>query len=368
MQSFATFTARRMVVPAAALVLLAACGRQPASPAKPAAALPFDSLIVASADAPSEQAWDGVIEAVNETTLAAQTNARVKELAVDVGDRVAKGDVLVRFTDIEQSSGRRGAEAAVAAARAAFVQAEANFKRIADIYARRLVARADLDAATANRDAARANLESAQAALRSAGQQADYTVVRAPFDGVVTQRFVEVGQAVQSGPPQPQPLLSLAALDALRAEVSVPQGAVDAIRAHRTATLLLDGGARRVPAGQVSVLPTADPATHTFRVRVAVPPDTVGLWPGMTVKVGFAAGAAARLLIPAAALVQRGEIDGVYVIGADNGVSLRLLRLGHRSGDDVEVLSGLTAGERIARDPQAAARYLVALHARGTAP
>ncbi|MHB8448845.1 MAG: efflux RND transporter periplasmic adaptor subunit [Rudaea sp.] len=367
MQPSAARTVWRFVMLWVAVALLAACGREPA-PAKPAAAPPLRSFVVASTTARREQVWDGIVEAVNETTLAAQTNARVEELPVDVGDRVAKGQVLVRFTDIEQRSGRRSAEAAVAAARANSRQAQANWKRLDEIFARKLVARADLDAATAQRDAAQAALASAEAQLRSAGQQADYTVVRAPFDGVVTQRFVEVGQAVQAGPPQPQPLLALAALDALRVEATVPQGAVDSIRAHAQATLLPDGGEQRVPAASVSVLPTADPATHTFRVRVGIPAGTTGLWPGMTLKVAFAAGDAQRMQVPASALVRRGEIDGVYVIGADNSVALRLVRLGQHDGNVVEVLSGLAAGERVASDPDAAVRWLVALHAHGNPP
>ncbi|MCE7949970.1 MAG: efflux RND transporter periplasmic adaptor subunit [Xanthomonadales bacterium PRO7] len=362
-----TFTARRWAAPLAALALLAACGREPAAP-KPLAPSSLAMFIVASDEAPREQAWDGVVEAVNETKLAAQTNARVKELPVDIGDRVAKGDVLVRFTDVEQSSAQRSAQASVASARAAFDEAQANYKRIDDIYARKLVSRADFDQATARRDAAQAALAAAQAQLRSAGQQADYTIVRAPFAGVVTQRYVEVGQAVQSGPPQPQPLLALAALDALRVEVTIPQSTVEAVRQHPVATLILDGGARRIAAADVTVLPTADATTHTFRVRVAVPAGAVGLWPGMTVKVGFAADAAARLAIPVTALVQRGELDGVYVIGADNTVSLRQLRLGHRHGGAIDVLAGLAAGEHVASDPVAAARWLVEQHAGKRAP
>jgi RND family efflux transporter MFP subunit len=360
-------TASRLAVALAVATLLAACGRQPV-PSKPGAPPPLASFVVTSAQASREQTWDGVVEAINETTLAAQTNARVAALPVEIGDRVKQGDVLVRFTAVEQDSARRSAQAAVASARANAVQAEANFKRIDAIYARKLVSRADLDAATAQRDAARAAQASAEAQLRSAGQQADYTVVRAPFDGIVTQRFVEVGQAVQSGPPQPQQLIAITAVDALRAEVLVPQGTVDAIRARGAAFFLLDDGARRVPAASVSVLPTADPATHTFRVRVGLPPGTPGLWPGMTVKVAFAAGNAQRIMVPAAVLVRRGEIDGVYVIGADNSVGLRLVRLGHRNGDDIEVLSGLAAGERIARDPEAAVRWLVGARASGNSP
>lgn len=349
----------RVGAPLVTAVLLAACGapQHPSVLPQPTLA----TLKVAPEQRASEQVWDGVLEAVHETTIAAQTNARVVALPVDVGDHVAKGDVLVRFSDVEQQSARRGAEANVAAARAAYRDAEANWKRTSEIFRRGLIARAQLDGATASRDSARANLNAAGAALRSAGQQADYTVARAPFDGVVTRRFVHVGEAVQSGPPAPQPLVALASLDALRVDVVVPQGAVEAIRASPRASVQLDDGTR-VEAAKVTVFPYADAATHSFRVRVELPAGSSGLYPGMTVKVAFAVGAATRLLVPTTALVTRGELSAVYVVGAGHSVGLRQLQLGHRFGDKVEVLAGLAAGERIATDPGAAALYLAKRH------
>ena len=314
-----------------------------------------------------EQTWDGVVEAVDATTIAAQTNARVLELPVDVDDHVRKGDVLVRFSDVEQQSGRRAAAANVAAARAGYQDAEVNWKRMQAVVGQGYVSRAQMDAATAQRDAARAALNAAEAALNSASQQADYTVLRAPFDGVVTQRFVHVGEAVQSGPPTPQPLIALAALDALRVDAVVPQGAVDAIRASRHASVVLDDG-RRVQAARVTVFPYADPGTHSFRVRVELPAGGSGLYPGMTVKVAFAVGQATRLLVPVSALVRRGELSAVYVVGTDYSVGLRQLRLGHRIGDEVEVLAGLAAGDRVARDPEAAALYLIKRHGGNASP
>jgi RND family efflux transporter MFP subunit len=346
-------------------VLLAACGvPQHASPSPPPA---LATLAVQPRQAAREQTWDGVVEAVEATTIAAQTNARVLELPVDVGDRVRKGDVLVRFSDVEQQSGRRAAAANVAAARAESRDAEANWKRTDAIFKRGLIARAQLDAAVARRDAARATLAAADAVLKSAGQQADYTVLRAPFDGVITQRFVHVGEAVQSGPPTPQPLIALAALDALRVDVVVPQGGVDAIRASPDASVALDDG-KRVQAARVTVFPYADPGTHSFRVRVELPAGGSGLYPGMTVKVAFAVGQAMRLLVPASALVRRGELSAVYVVGADHSVGLRQLRLGHRFGDEVEVLAGLAPGDRVARDPEAAALYLAKRHDGNASP
>ncbi|MBS0316737.1 MAG: efflux RND transporter periplasmic adaptor subunit [Proteobacteria bacterium] len=359
----------RLPLPARMVALLlagtlAACHQSPREAAPPAPP-PLATLAVQPIPVQREQTWDGVVEAVDATTIAAQTNARVEQLAVDVGDRVAKGDVLLRLTDVEQRSARRGAAAAVASAQAAYDEAQANWKRASELSQRGLIARAQLDQALARRDSTRAALDAAQAGLRSAGEQAGYTVVRAPFDGVVTRRFVQVGEAVQSGPPTPQPLIAMASLAALRVDVVVPQSAVAAIRQSQSAAVLPDAAdAAPVRAGKVTVFPYADPVSHSFRVRVELPGGTSGLYPGMTVKVAFPVGSGDRLLVPESALIQRSEVSGVYVVGADHSVLLRQLRVGQRHGDEVEVLSGLAAGERIAIDPGAAALYLAELHAR----
>jgi multidrug efflux pump subunit AcrA (membrane-fusion protein) len=155
-------------------------------------------------------------------------------------------------------------------------------------------------------------------------------------------------------------LIALQALDDLRINVQVPQSAVDAIRDFHAADVLLGSdGTRRITVRSVSVFPYADPNTHTFNVRLQLPAGDSGLYPGMTVKVAFATGEAKRLLVPASALVQRGELVGVYVLDG-HGAALRQLRIGHRLADDVEVLAGLDDGERIATDPAAAARWLTA--------
>jgi len=316
------------------------------------------AVTVHRAVVPGEQRWDGVIEAVNAATLSAQTNARVLELPYDVGDVVPAGAVLVRFTDVEQSSATRAAQAQMASAKAAYVNAEANYRRIAAIYARGLIAKADLDLALAQRDAAQAALASAQAQARQVGQQFDYTMVRAPYAAIVTRRYVQVGESVQAGPPVPQPLIAIQSLEMLRVNVQVPQQAAAAIRRYGRATVLAENGVRRIAADRVSVFPYADPDTHSFGVRVEFPGKDADLYPGMTVKVAFATGEARRLLVPAAALVERGELRGVYVLDAE-GVTLRQVRVGEPEDGRVEVLSGLDDGERIAADPAAALRWLM---------
>ncbi len=196
----------------------------------------------------------------------------------------------------------------------------------------------------------------------------DYTVLRAPFAGIITQRFVHVGEAVQAGPPSPQPLIAMQSLQDLRVNVQVPQSAVDAIRrfhcGRRVARRPTTRVAWRRAASTFFRMPTRKPTRSTC--ACSCPAADSGLYPGMTVKVAFATGDAKRLLMPASALVQRGEIVGVYVI-EEHEVMLRQVRTGRRDGNQVEILAGLDDGERIAADPVAAMNIWPSPH-RADAP
>ncbi|MEO6800503.1 MAG: efflux RND transporter periplasmic adaptor subunit [Rhodanobacter sp.] len=353
----------RLFALSAVVAVLAACSGKPSGADAASSPPAVASIAVHVQPSRSQQVWDGVVEAVNQVTITAQTNARVVALPYEVNDVVAKGAVLVRFSDVEQKSARNAAQAQIASAQASYTDAQASYRRIAAVYAKGYVSTAQMDQQRAARDAAKAALESARAQFGAVGQQLDYTVLRAPFAGVITQRFVHVGQAVQAGPPSPQPLIQLQALDDLRVNVQVPQSAVDAIRKFHAADVLLADG-RRVSASTVEVFPYADPATHTFNVRLQLPVGDTGLYPGMTVKVAFAIGEAQRMSVPASALVQRGELVAVYVIG-EHAVTLRQIRIGNRDGDQVDVLAGLDDGERVASDPQAAMAWLVKHRASG---
>ncbi|MGE4072250.1 MAG: efflux RND transporter periplasmic adaptor subunit [Lysobacterales bacterium] len=341
------------------LASLSACGSS-APPTRDAAPLPqLPTLTITPESTARERVWDGVVEAVNQATLSAQTAGRVLELPFDVDDYVPAGAVVVRFTDVEQQSASRQAQAQLRAAEAAAREAESEYTRIQSVYERKLVAKAQLDQATARRDSARAALEAARAGVRSAGEQVDYTVIRAPFSGIVTARHVQIGESVRPG----QQLISGLSLGQLRLAVEVPQSDIAAIRDRKQASVLLGSdGARRIAATSVTVFPYADPNTHSFKVRIELPEEETGLHPGMTVKVAFDVGSSERLLLPRSALVQRSEVSAVYVLDQQQ-LSLRQLRLGHAFGDRVEVLAGLSGGETIVTDPLAAAAALVSRRA-----
>lgn len=328
-------------------LLLAGCGDDDAPPAASTATSGLETLEVGAETGPSELRVDGLVEAVNQATLSAQTAGRVAEVKVEVDDHVARGDVLVRLRATEQVSGLEQARAALAAATAREAQARAQYDRIHDMYERKVVARATYDEALAGRETAAAQLAAARAAVESAREGVAYTEVRAPYAGVVTARSVHAGEAVAPG----VPLVSVAALDRLRVVADVPQGAAAALRAKPEATVYV--GDDRVIATHVTLYPAAEPGSGTFRARVDLPDDT-GLAPGMYAKVGFVTGEASRLLVPRAAVVERSELRAVYVVRPDGRVALRQVRLGRPAGDRVEVIAGLARGEKVALDPASA--------------
>lgn len=346
---------RNLLMPSllALAMSLVACG------GKEQAALPplgdVATFEVAAANGAPGRGWDGVVEAVRRSDLSAQTAGRVTTVEVDVNDRVAAGAVLLRISAVEQEAGATTARAQLRAAEASAAEAEQNFRRFAALASGQYVSKAQIDQARAARDSAVAARDAARAQVAQAAQQAAYTVVRAPFAGVVASREVEPGETVAPG----QSLMRVYAPGELRIQVSVPQTRAEAIRRDPRARVLLPGGREVVPA-EVTVYPAADTASHSVTVRVRLPDLDPPPAPGTTAKVVFDAAAAADgegapvpVRIPLSAVAQRGELSGAYVKQGDRLV-LRQLRLGARIGDSVEVISGLQAGDKVARDPVAA--------------
>jgi RND family efflux transporter MFP subunit len=315
------------------------------------AEVPFTTADVAYEAAPRERVWDGRIEAVNQATVSAQTSGRIAELPFDVNDFVDAGAVVMRFTDTEQRAALERANAALAEGQARLEQAQQEFGRVSNMFENATVSQARFDQAKANRDAAQARLDAARSGVKTAQEQLEYTVVRAPYAGIVSERYVELGEVVNPG----QPLISGLSLQSLRVNVDVPQSMFHAVRTIGKAFVYVDD--ERIAADSLTFFPVADAAANTFQVRVNLPDGAATLYPGMFVKVGFVVGETKRLLVPAQAVVRRSELSGVYVAD-DDDVALRQVQLGRKYGDSVEVLAGLSAGERVATDPVVAGIYV----------
>ena len=314
--------------------------------------LTFETAIVELDETPRERMLDGTVEAVNQATMSAQTAGRVAEVFFDVDDYVQPGMPIVRFTDVEQKSALRQAQATLAEARARQNQADGEFRRVSGLFEAESASKREYDQALAARDAARARVEAAGSSVDAAEQQLEYTLVRAPYAGIVTERHVEPGEAVGVG----QPLISGLSLEVLRVIVDLPQQVAAKVREYRKAYVLTDEG--RIEATEVTIFPYAHSASKTFRVRLELPEGQFSLYPGMFVKVAFVTGESRRLLVPTTALLRRSEVTGVYVVDAKQQVRLRQVRVGGTFNLRTEILAGLEEGERVAADPVAAGIYL----------
>lgn len=343
--------ATRMRLPLIALgvSLVAACGGKTPAPSPEVPSSNLATIVVGTESTPAELLLDGVVEAVEQATLSAQTPGRVAQVPVEVNDRVRTGALLVRLRATEQVADLDMAQAALSAAAARDAQARAQFDRVKDMYERQVVARTTFDEALAARDAAGAGLAAARAGLEAAREGVAYTELRAPYDGVVTAKHVQVGEAVTPG----TPLVAVASLGARRVVAEVPQSVAGAVQASGKATVY--AGDERIAATRITLAPSAQPQSGTFRARVDLPDDGARLAPGTYAKVGFVTGESARTFVPRAALVERSELRAVYVVAADGRVALRQVRLGRPAGDRIEVIAGLAGGERVATDPAAAA-------------
>jgi RND family efflux transporter MFP subunit len=314
--------------------------------------LPFDTATAELAEAPLERLFDGTVEAVNQATMSAQTSGRIAEVFYDVDDYVAAGSAIVRFTDLEQQAALRQANAALAEAVARSNQAAEEFSRVSGLFESGSASKREYDQALASREGANARVTAARSAVEAAEQQVEYTRVRAPYAGIVTERHVEVGETVGVG----QPLMSGLSLEALRVVVDLPQQVVARVREHQQAYILSDVG--RVEATSLTIFPYAHSASNTFRVRLDLPQGQFALYPGMFVKVAIVVGQSHRLMVPTSALIRRSEVTGVYVVDDAGNVRMRQVRAGGAFGERTEILSGLRAGEVVAEDPVSAGIYL----------
>jgi RND family efflux transporter MFP subunit len=198
---------------------------------------------------------------------------------------------------------------------------------------------------------ATSHLAEALLARAGAGQaqtERSFATIAAPYSGVVSARHVEVGEMATPG----KPLMTGFDPGTLRVTATVPQAQVTAIQSGARARIEVPSTGKWVDATQLTVIPQADPRTHTTQVRLGLPADVRGIYPGIYARAHFVTGRASALLVPRAAVLQRSEVTAVYVLPDSGPPRLRQIRLGS-AGDEhsVEVLAGLRTGERVALEP-----------------
>jgi RND family efflux transporter MFP subunit len=207
----------------------------------------------------------------------------------------------------------------------------------------------NLEDATAGYNMAQAGLQQAKANLAAAQVMLGYAVITTPISGYVTAKRIETGDMASPG----MPLFTVDDVSRVRIVAQVPEAQVVALAEGGTATVKIDVLETPVAATIERIVPAGDPMSRTFAVRLLLDNPGAAIKPGMYARIYFPAGSAETLTVPRAALVERGQLQGLWVLDAQGKARLRWVRLGAVTGDRVEVLSGLTAGERYVAAPPA---------------
>ncbi|MBL8377601.1 MAG: efflux RND transporter periplasmic adaptor subunit [Burkholderiales bacterium] len=329
----------------------------PAAATAPAAALA--SVTVKSGGNGESSGFDGVVEALRQTVIAAQVQGAVIALTVKAGDAVRAGQVLVRLDARAALQNAAAGDAQVRAARAEMEAATREVERQRALFARQYISQAALDRAEAQFKSTTAIVESQVAQANAARTQSGFYVLSAPYSGVIAEVSVVQGDMAMPG----RPLMTIYDPAAMRVTAPLPQslaarlGGADAMRTTRIELPGLPAERSQQAPTRVTILPAADPATHTVPVRFDLG-ASLPVAPGSFARVWLPAGngSQARVFVPSSSLVQRAEVTAVYVLDAGGKPHLRQVRLGRANGGMTEVLAGVSDGERVATDPQAAAR------------
>ena len=320
------------------------------------------SVIVAQKTAVSD--WleaVGTVQAAQTSQISSQTTGNIIEIRAHEGDRVQSGQVLAVIDDAQPraavdqaTAGLTAAEKEVSAADSDFALAGSTLKRYQQLYEKKSVSPQEFDeinakyqSAGAQRDMARARQAQASAALTQARTSLGYTRIRAPFAGVVTAKMADAGTLASPG----MPIFTVEDTRTYRLEVNIDESDVHLVHLGQAAPVAIDALGNAQLSGKVAeIVPAADPASRSFLVKISLPGDA-RLRSGLFGRAHFARGQRQALLIPRTSVVERGQLEGVYVLDANQIAELRYVTLGANAGDKVEVLSGLQDGDKLVTAP-----------------
>ncbi len=345
----------------AAAALVGCASEQKTVSAAPETVSNVTVLSVHRASVPDLLEAVGNVRATQTSLIASQMMGNIVDIKVHEGDRVRRGQVLAVIDDSQPRANLDRATAAelaagkeISAADSDYALAEATYKRYQTLLARKSVSPQEFDevkaryeAAQARRDMARAGQSQAKAVLDQARTAAGYSRVLAPFDGVVTEKKADVGTLASPG----MPLFTVEDIRRYRLEATVNESDLRFVRAGQSVSVFIDALGDKENKGKVvEIVPAADPASRSFLVKIELPADPA-LRSGLFGRAEFARGERDALLIPRTSVVERGQLQGVYVLDPNRIAGLRYITIGKPSGQQVEVLAGLQDGETLVVDP-----------------
>jgi RND family efflux transporter MFP subunit len=283
----------------------------------------------------------GTVKAKNISVIASKIMGSVTSVSVLEGQRVSRGQPLLSIDDSDLLQRVNAAKSAVEAAKQQKQLSEVTLSRYEKLYKEKALSQQEFDQMAAQKNIAESEYERAKAMLRESETVHSYARVTAPFTGVVTSKKIDSGSMAMPG----MQLLTVEDTSSYQVETAVDEKLFANIRAGGPVILVIDALNQTFKGKVAEVVPSVDPMSRTFTVKIAL--GGQGLKTGLYVKVRIPTGARDALIIPVSAIVEKGQLTGVYAVDSQGVISYRLIRFGKRFEDNVEILSGLRPGDKI---------------------
>jgi RND family efflux transporter MFP subunit len=292
----------------------------------------------------------GQTQAYIEAPIFAQTTGYLKKWYFDIGAKVKAGDVLAEIDTPQVDQDLNQAKANLRQAQAALDLSLVTFKRDQDLLERKVIAQQDFDTASSDLHSKQATVNANAAAVSRLQALEDFKIVKAPFDGIVTRRNTDIGQIVNSG--SGTPLFDVAQVSPLRIYVNVPEAMAGYVRVGGPASVTFNEFPGQKFSGQVVRTAQAiDPASRTLLTEIDVPNDASQLFPGAYSPVHLETDGPTSLLVPSSSLLFRSEGAALGVVGPDNRIQLKKIKIGRDLGGKLEIVSGLSPTDRVVVNP-----------------
>ncbi|WP_348264299.1 efflux RND transporter periplasmic adaptor subunit [Telmatobacter sp. DSM 110680] len=343
-------------------MLLAGCDGANSTPVSPVQTVNARVVESQQRQVPQMIQSTGTIHARETAIISAQIMGRIQQVLVREGDEVRAGQSLVILDDASMRASADQAQAGEQAARSQITAAETDAKlaastleRYRQLEVQKSVSPQEMDevtrraeAATARLEAVRAQSDAARAQVAGAHTMLGYTRIVAPFAGVVTARMADPGTMAAPG----VSLLQIDQAGVVQLQVTVDESLIAAIRKGMKVQVAGNSADSSTIDGTVAeIMPAADPASHSFLIKIDLPPSN-HLRAGMYATASFNNGVRQAIVVPRTAIVNRGSLICGYVLDSQGIAQLRTLTLGAEQADFVEVLSGLSSGEKLVDGPE----------------
>lgn len=346
MKTFKNKSRLMLLAATAALITLSSCGNKNEKEETARPSIKATVAVAEKQDYPIQYSFSGKLQADKQSNLSTRVMGQVQRVYVKPGQKVQAGDLLIQIRNQDILAKQAQVEANKIEATTAYESAEKDLKRYEALYASKSASDKEMDDMRTRYQMAKARLEAVNQMEKEVEESIRYTAIRAPYSGVITGKFVQDGDMANPG----MPLLSIESPNQWKVIARIPESDIARLQLNDPVKVQFSSASGLEIPGTISEINPSSANTGTqFEAKVllnASADQNSHLYSGMFATLIYEKGAQSRILVPKSSLVKRGQLVGLYSLSQSGTSLLRWVRTGKSFGDSIEILSGLTDGEK----------------------